>query len=93
MQKPIIVEINKLIFFSNYIGLIYNFSELNFSKNKNCKQKKKELFINKINLMDIISYAHNGKTSLKRFIQIDIDDMFVGKNGTRIGKIGKIINR
>ena len=27
--------------------------------------------------------------SLERFVQIDIDDMFVGQNGTRIGKIGK----
>ena len=39
-------------------------------------------------MLDALYYSSSGEisTPLKRYIQIDIDDIFVGAEGTRIGK-------
>ena len=39
-------------------------------------------------LLDALFYSSSGEvvTPLKRYIQIDIDDIFVGAEGTRIGR-------
>ena len=44
------------------------------------------LWLNKLLLLDSISYLTNEKLSLplERFLQIDIDDIFVGEQGTRL---------
>ncbi|XP_025083666.1 bifunctional heparan sulfate N-deacetylase/N-sulfotransferase-like isoform X2 [Pomacea canaliculata] len=45
-----------------------------------------DFWLHHVMLMDIISYLSHGKLSmtLDRYIQIDIDDIFVGKEGTRM---------
>ena len=50
--------------------------------------QRKDFILNQIHLIDILHEVSGGifSTDLERYIQIDIDDMFVGSEGTRIIK-------
>ena len=48
-----------------------------------------EFWLHRLLLLDAMSYLSHGKlsTSLQRYIQVDIDDIFVGMKGTRLTSI------
>ena len=52
------------------------------------QNQSKDFILNQIHLIDILHEVSGGifSTDLERYIQIDIDDMFVGSEGTRIIK-------
>ena len=45
-----------------------------------------EFWLHRLLLLDAMSFLSHGKlsTSLQRYIQVDIDDIFVGQQGTRL---------
>lgn len=45
-----------------------------------------DFWLHRLLLLDAMSFLSHGKlsTSLQRYIQVDIDDIFVGQQGTRL---------